>query len=300
MAMWGLMLTTQWMENTTATTTTQCVTEGNMTNGTVAPEYQTQCCAGLASKYSYATDPNEPAPTGGGSVCYQASKGTPVCKNNNTTNEWRYYPDGTLLLKMDCQTSALDSMWSTPISDDTVNNEDVVMCTMDYRPVCGIKDGKTETYGNACGLGAAKAQYLHEWECNARSSVTLSNKTLASIGNAVLAVFKNVRQSDGRLTATGRERAQVIADRLAKLLEQHQQTMMVSRYTPSGYQLALTKWDIIQALYQEISVLVAPKSSCSAYTDGCNTCISGTDGADACTMMACKLPAEKIPHCLNN
>jgi hypothetical protein len=103
---------------------------------------------------------------------------------------------------------------------------------MDYRPVCGLKDGKSETYGNACGLGAAKAQRLHDGECTPRSQVQLSNKVLAQVGNAILAIFKDTRQADGRLTATGRERANVLTTRFATMLEQHKQTMMTTRYTP--------------------------------------------------------------------
>lgn len=69
------------------TTTSQCISEGNLTPGAVAPAYQRECCAGLESTYSYASDPDAPVPTGGGSLCYNPSKGTPICKNNNSSNE---------------------------------------------------------------------------------------------------------------------------------------------------------------------------------------------------------------------
>ncbi len=39
------------------------------------------------------------------------------------------------------------------------------MCTMQYQPVCGTKDGVYKTYGNSCVLGVEKATYQHDGEC---------------------------------------------------------------------------------------------------------------------------------------
>lgn len=45
-----------------------------------------------------------------------------------------------------------------------------IACTMQYAPVCG-KDasGNVKTYGNACVLGAEKAEFLYEGECKAEA-----------------------------------------------------------------------------------------------------------------------------------
>lgn len=48
----------------------------------------------------------------------------------------------------------------TPIDDEPV------MCTMHYAPVCGESpSGEIKTYGNSCTLGADKATFLYEGEC---------------------------------------------------------------------------------------------------------------------------------------
>lgn len=48
----------------------------------------------------------------------------------------------------------------TPINDEPV------MCTMQYAPVCGKSpSGEIKTYGNSCTLGADKATFLYEGEC---------------------------------------------------------------------------------------------------------------------------------------
>jgi len=45
-------------------------------------------------------------------------------------------------------------------------SEEMTMCTMEYRPVCGIIDGELQTFGNQCGLDTTKwAVFLHPSEC---------------------------------------------------------------------------------------------------------------------------------------
>ena len=39
------------------------------------------------------------------------------------------------------------------------------MCTMQYDPVCAVKDGIERTYGNSCTAGADDAMVLYEGEC---------------------------------------------------------------------------------------------------------------------------------------
>lgn len=45
--------------------------------------------------------------------------------------------------------------------------ESPMMCTMQYDPVCGTKDGVYKTYGNGCVLGNEGATYQHAGECTA-------------------------------------------------------------------------------------------------------------------------------------
>lgn len=47
------------------------------------------------------------------------------------------------------------------------NAQGPTMCTMQYDPVCGTKNGVHKTYGNGCVLGAEGATYQHEGECSA-------------------------------------------------------------------------------------------------------------------------------------
>lgn len=77
----------------TATITTKCAKEGEYTSGTVAPEYQFNCCEGLKG---FNTNPNL---VGRGSLCYNPEKGTPVCEKQGTRSEGWYYPKTGQLLK---------------------------------------------------------------------------------------------------------------------------------------------------------------------------------------------------------
>ena len=45
--------------------------------------------------------------------------------------------------------------------------ESPMMCTMQYDPVCGTKQGVYKTYGNSCVLGVEGATYQHDGECTA-------------------------------------------------------------------------------------------------------------------------------------
>lgn len=42
---------------------------------------------------------------------------------------------------------------------------DPVMCTMQYDPVCAVKNGEERTYGNSCTAGADGATFVHRGEC---------------------------------------------------------------------------------------------------------------------------------------
>lgn len=131
------------------------IKEGELTNGTVSPEYAKICLPGLKTINPYAT-----GLLGAGMLCYNPTKGLPVCQTDWTwsyTGEWWYYPDGTLLRMMDCK------------------HEEPTVCTMQYQPVCAsvqvqcIKapcPPQLQTFGNACMMkGNSLATYLHDGEC---------------------------------------------------------------------------------------------------------------------------------------
>lgn len=80
------------------TVTTKCAKEGEYTSGTVEPRYQFGCCAGLREFDQYSQVDMRYRPIGGGNLCYNPEKGTPVCKNQGTRSEgWYYSKTGTLL-----------------------------------------------------------------------------------------------------------------------------------------------------------------------------------------------------------
>ncbi|MDD3646409.1 MAG: Kazal-type serine protease inhibitor family protein [Candidatus Gracilibacteria bacterium] len=53
------------------------------------------------------------------------------------------------------------------------SEQQVTVCTMEYAPMCGEKDGAKKTYSNKCMLNAAGAKYLYSGECG--ESTTINN-----------------------------------------------------------------------------------------------------------------------------
>lgn len=43
-----------------------------------------------------------------------------------------------------------------------------MLCTMDYRPVCGLKNGRWQTYSNRCVAETVKARRVRPGECRGR------------------------------------------------------------------------------------------------------------------------------------
>lgn len=80
----------------------KCAKEGEYTSGAVSPEYQYGCCEGFKS-----FNPR-PGSVGGGSLCYNPKKGTPVCKGVDSKSEGWYYPTGELLRYEGCEVKACE------------------------------------------------------------------------------------------------------------------------------------------------------------------------------------------------
>jgi hypothetical protein len=51
------------------------------------------------------------------------------------------------------------------LAGGSVQAAEPTMCTMQYDPVCAVKDGVESTYGDSCTAGAANAQVLYKGEC---------------------------------------------------------------------------------------------------------------------------------------
>jgi len=76
----------------------KCAKEGEYSSGTVSPQYAYYCCEGLKG---FNTHP--PEWVGGGLLCYDPDKGTPICKAIGSKSEgWYYSRTGDLLIYENC------------------------------------------------------------------------------------------------------------------------------------------------------------------------------------------------------
>lgn len=131
------------------------VKEGELTNGSVSPEYARTCVAWLST-----VNPSNAGMVWGGMLCYDPAKGEPVCKKDGVIKEGWYYSNGALLRPMNCPTT-----------------EQPTACTMQYDPVCAAVQVECirapcppipETFGNSCMMEAnPRATFLYKGECKA-------------------------------------------------------------------------------------------------------------------------------------
>lgn len=49
-----------------------------------------------------------------------------------------------------------------------------IMCTMDYRPVCGLKDGRWQTFSNGCMAGGCQGEAGQAGRVPRAAALTLS------------------------------------------------------------------------------------------------------------------------------
>lgn len=90
-----------------------------------------------------------------------------------------------------------------------VDDEEPIMCTMQYAPVCGkLADGTLKTFGNSCMLGAEKATMLYEGECTLETSAPKQDLWLGSRGADVTwlqqyLIGKNLGEASQKLMSAG-------------------------------------------------------------------------------------------------
>jgi hypothetical protein len=173
-------------------TCAKCAAEGQYTSGTVAPEFYIGCCEGLTGFNTH------PGLVGGGSLCYNAAKGTPQCSAVGTRSEGWYYSTTSGLIRYEtcgqptpvcgdgtcnapnettstcpadcggklCGTACTSAQFcevnscTAPTSGACVTVPE--LCTMDVNPVCGC-NGKT--YSNDCARKGAKVSKSHDGKC---------------------------------------------------------------------------------------------------------------------------------------
>ncbi len=85
------------------------------------------------------------------------------------------------------------------IVNNTEPTSDVI-CTQQYEPVCGKKDGKLKTYSNLCYLRADGATKLYKWECQTKDLPDALRAKLDRIVNKfILKLEKKYTSNDKRV-----------------------------------------------------------------------------------------------------
>ena len=189
------------------------------------------------------------------------------------------------------------------------------VCTMQYDPVCGIKNGVQKTYSNMCFLRNSGAIFLHKGECDINTNNNppvihqINGPMELYVGEAgkwtVVASDKDNdtlsylwRWSDEYGSVIQRS----IASPYAEKLNFKQETSATHVYIrPGVFKISFTVKDgKCGAAESSISVKVKPKAGvkiprmCKVWFDGCNTCTrQELGGIMACTQMYC--PASVKP-----
>jgi hypothetical protein len=135
----------------------ECVEEGQLVYSSLPDTFD--CCSGLEifGRYNI-IDSIEVYLDGAPGICYDPTKGEPVCgfgNDENVAREGWYYPSGELLRLDDCNKNTI--------------------CPTYYDPVCGVPPFEcpiglqcspaAQTYSNICRLNAAGAFYLYDGPC---------------------------------------------------------------------------------------------------------------------------------------
>ncbi len=171
----------------------KCAKEGEYTSGAVSPEYQFGCCEGLKSFNTYPE-----GFVGGGMLCYDSNKGTPLCTSKGTKNEGWYYPNGISLKNGECGTS---------VGCDLVEFEDGCYGFDEYITV-GVGDKFSIKYENI------KVSEINAIKCNtADESISCTN----DVESIILEITPKCDNSDGSVCALYLRELEIVAGETVKL-----------------------------------------------------------------------------------
>lgn len=128
-----------------------------------------------------------------------------------------------------------------------------MMCTMDYRPMCGV-DGKT--YGNACGAAAAGVTVAYEGECAPVSA--LPTASTPAIGTTTVVPTKEIVQIKG---------GNPFQNRFEKFRIERAIKTRISKIATNQPTVG-TKFRVSNIVWDTTVTKDAPKTAAVTYTDG--------------------------------
>ena len=129
------------------------------------------------------------------------------------------------------------------------DDENQIMCTMQYDPVCGRQEVQcikapcnpiVQTYGNQCTLNAAGAEAIHAWECV--SSLSEDEWWLTDRQEKTIDAFVV------RIHAMSQQNQQIVVQKVTKLLNDQINLWMTARMTEQWY----TRHQLILAVYKYV------------------------------------------------
>ncbi len=116
---------------------------------------------------------------------------------------WNYY------VRL-CAITEKNSRYCSKVKKVVVKKEinKPIICTMEYAPVCGIKDWKYKTYWNKCWLNAAGAEYKYYWKCKIKEEKIKEGK-----------IEDKKNKIESNLSEIKKQKINIIIDKFIKKLE---------------------------------------------------------------------------------